>query len=196
MIAHANFYLSIFLVPSLSFIIFRLILPSCYLELGWEAPAFPFFWTLFCLHTLYLSQHLNTYSWYSLFRVKWGGGTFPSPIFFDYWKGGSPLVSPFANRVKVDSVKLIIGEFSSSFPVQFTCSYCFCNSSSEYFRVALSWLGHFLPFEASQSSPCDILLSRKEGNNVVWRSRLRGVSDPCFPPFQSLSDFGGIKENP
>ena len=115
-----------------------------------------------------------------------GGGTFPSPIFFDNWKGGSPLVSPFANRVKVDSVKLIIGEFSSSFPVQFTCSYCFCNSSSEYFRVALSWLGHFLPFEASQSSPCDILLSRKEGDNVVWRSRLCGVSVEEGNPINAL----------
>ena len=43
--------------------------------------------------------------------MEWGGGCLPAP---------SSMVSPFTNGIKVDSVKLILTEFPSIFPVQFS----------------------------------------------------------------------------
>ena len=48
-----------------------------------------------------------------------------------YLTAPSPIVSPYTNRIKVDSVKLVNIELPSIFPVQFFFTF-------EYLRVALS----------------------------------------------------------
>ena len=46
-----------------------------------------------------LIQHLNIPGVFFIQSEVEGGGTSPSPIFFDNCKGGSPMVSPFSKMI-------------------------------------------------------------------------------------------------
>ena len=98
-----------------------------------------------------------------------------------YLTAPSPMVSPYTNRIKVDSVKLVNRELPSIFPVQFFFTF-------EYLRVALSWMGHFLRFFwpllvvlVTLSCGAGRKKIRKFGGGSVWGI---SVEDPCFPSFK------------